>query len=110
MPDGILEHCTRCERACLETFAFCLEVGGSHLRGRHVQALLDCAEVAALCHSFLARGSRAVDGIMTIYSELAERSAHECEAFDDTQMRACARACRASAEACRNHISEQGED
>jgi hypothetical protein len=102
--DELIDDCDTCRRACLETFAHCLEVGGTHIEGDHVQCLIDCAEICALCTSFLGRGSDAFESICAICVDFCERCARECESFGDGQMARCAAACRACADRCRQHL------
>ncbi len=101
---GLFASCARGHRLCLETYSHCLEVGGAHASSDIVRALLDCAELLAVCESLLGRGSDAVEGLLPCCADVAERSARDCERFDDRQMRACAEACRVFAETCRMHL------
>jgi hypothetical protein len=94
-----------CRRICLETVAHCLEVGGSHVEGEHIQCLLDCAEFCQILANFSARGSDAIDSLCASGADLCERCARECEAFGDAQMAKCAAACRSSADTFRQHVS-----
>lgn len=98
-----LAACEECRRACLETFAHCLGMGGDHAAKEHVTLLADCAEICGASVGFLGRGSAVHGAVCGACAEICAACADSCESMagDDPTMRQCAEACRRCAETCR---------
>jgi hypothetical protein len=102
-----VQTCLDCHRSCLETVRYCLQQGGRHAEAKHVQLLLDAAEICQLNAGFMLRGSEFHGRTCAVCAEVCERCAQSCDQFgDDPQMRACAEACRRCAESCRPMAAE----
>ncbi len=97
-----IQNCTDCHHICVETVAYCLQMGGKHAEASHITILLDCAEICQTSANFMLRGSTFHGRTCGVCAEVCERCAQECEQMcDDAQMQACAEACRRCAESCR---------
>jgi hypothetical protein len=101
-----VQNCTDCHRICLETAAYCVQMGGPHAEASHVGLLLDCAQICATSADFMTRGAVLHPRVCGVCAEVCERCAEDCERFgDDAQMRRCAEVCRRCAESCRRMAS-----
>jgi hypothetical protein len=97
-----IRNCTECHNICLETAAYCLQMGGKHAEAAHVRLLLDCAEICQTSANFMLRGSDLHGRTCAVCAEVCERCGQDCDQFgDDAQMRACAELCYHCAESCR---------
>ncbi len=97
-----IQACLDFYRICLESVAYCLQMGGRHAEPAHIRLLLDCADICQTSASFMLRGSDLHGRICAVCADVCERCAADCERFgDDARMRACAEACRRCAESCR---------
>lgn len=93
--------CDDCRTVCLETIAYCLRKGGAHADARHVQLLMDCADMCATAAALMHRGSEQHGQACAACAAISEACALSCEAIrNDPQMKACAEACRRCAESC----------
>lgn len=95
--------CAECSRVCLETVNHCLQKGGKHAEAKHIQLLLDCAEICQTSANFLARGSDVHDKVASLCADICEKCAESCEQIDpnDAMMKQCAEMCHKCAESCR---------
>lgn len=92
-----------CARSCYETITHCLELGGEHAEPRHINALLDCAQICETTAAFMSRGSELHPKLCAVCADACERCAQECERFpDDKVMAECAEICRQTAKSCRS--------
>jgi hypothetical protein len=97
-----IDECLSCYRVCMETLIFCIAQGGRHAEPRHLQLLMDCAEICRTSADFMLRGSELHVETCAVCADVCERCAQSCDAMgDDATMRACAEACRRCAESCR---------
>jgi hypothetical protein len=97
-----IQHCTDCHNICLETMAYCLQLGGRHAQAPHLRLLLDCAEICQTSANFMLRRSDLHGRTCAICAEICERCAQDCAQFgDDSQMQACAEVCSSCAASCR---------
>ena len=100
--DRCIRDCLDCARSCYETITHCLELGGEHAEARHINALLDCAQICETTAAFMARVSELHPKVCAICADACERGAKECERFpDDKMMAECAEICRQTANSCR---------
>ncbi|MFT3772627.1 MAG: four-helix bundle copper-binding protein [Minicystis sp.] len=89
-------------RFCVDTAAYCLEMGGSHAAVEHIRLLLDCEQICRTTEDFMLRGSQQHASACTTCAEVCDACAASCEQFSgDAQMEACAKECRTCAETCR---------
>lgn len=96
-----LRRCQECARACWETLAYCAQQGGDHVEAKHLEALLDCAQLCDTSVSLLARGSALHAQHCGVCADACKRCQKSCEQFKgDAQMQTCAEACARSAESC----------
>ncbi|HXG67920.1 MAG TPA: four-helix bundle copper-binding protein [Blastocatellia bacterium] len=97
-----IENCLDCHRICLETVAYCLQMGGKHAEAAHIRLLLDCAEICQTSANFMMRGSNLHGYVCGVCAVICERCAESCERMgDDERMRVCAQECRTCADSCR---------
>ena len=101
-----IQSCMECHRICLETVAYCLQMGGPHAEVSHIRTLLDCAEICQTSANFMIRGSELHGRTCAVCAEVCERCAQSCAQMgDDAQMQACADVCRRCAESCQRMAS-----
>jgi hypothetical protein len=100
--DACIQACLDCHRSCLATVAHCLTKGGSHAESRHIQIMLDCAQICAVCADFMIRGSAHSGHLCRECAEICGKCATSCadHADADEMMRACAEECRNCAAEC----------
>ncbi len=97
-----IQECLSCHSICLQTVAYCLNMGGKHADARHIGLLLDCAQSCQTSADFMLRGSSLHGRACGFCAEVCEQCAQSCEQMgDDAQMKACADECRRCAESCR---------
>ena len=96
-----LQNCRECQRTCMETASFCLQLGSEIASGPVIRLLLDCAEICQTSANFMLRNSDLHSITCGACAEICTRCATECERIDNAQMRACAEVCRRCAESCR---------
>lgn len=97
-----VQNCTNCHNICVQTIAYCIQMGGRHGDPGHLESLFDCAELCRVSADFMLRGSSMHSYTCGVCAEACERCAESCEVFaDDEQMRACAEECRRCSETCR---------
>lgn len=100
--DQCIRDCLDCARSCYETITHCLEMGGEHAASRHINALLDCAQICEAAAASMARGSELHPKVCGVCADACDRCAEECERFpDDKVMAECAAICRQAANSCR---------
>lgn len=97
-----ISNCLECHRVCTETVAHLLHGGGHHSESKHLIALLDCAQMCALCADFMTRRSPHHVHVCPECAEICNACAELCEEHTDAdgQMRRCAEACRRCAASC----------
>ena len=97
-----IQNCSDCHRICVETVAYCLQMGGKHAEPAHIRTLLDCAEICQTSANFMLRGSEFHTQTCGVCAELCQACAESCATMgDDAQMQRCADICRRCAESCR---------
>ena len=97
-----IQNCTDCHNICVQTLAYCVQMGGKHVEAAHLKSLLDCADTCRISADFMLRSSDLHPQVCGVCAEACERCAESYEQFgDDAQMKACAEECRRCAESCR---------
>lgn len=97
-----IQNCTDCHNICVQTSAYCIQMGGEHVEPGHLKSLLDCAEMCRASIDFMLRGSSLHSHVCGVCAEACERCAQNCIEFDDdAQMRACTQECMRCADSCR---------
>jgi len=97
-----IQNCTDCHNICVQTTAYCLQMGGRHAEAGHLESLLDCAELCRTSADFMLRGSSLHAHVCGVCAEACERCAQACSEFaDDEQMQACTEQCHRCMESCR---------
>lgn len=91
-----------CHRICMATVKYCLDKGGKPADPRHIQTLLDCAEICQTTSNFILRESDMHERVCAVCADICEHCAESCEQVDDhdEMMKHCANVCRRCAEAC----------
>jgi hypothetical protein len=98
-----IQQCQDCQRACLETAAHCLGLGGRHAEPEHIRVLLACAEICRTSAAFMMLGSDLHAETCGVCATVCERCAESCaEPPSDSMMQQCAEACRACVQSCRS--------
>lgn len=95
--------CLQCSRTCVEAVTHCLKKGGKYADAKHIQALLDCAEICQTTANVLARGSELHGRLCAVCADACEQCTESCEQVDpnDEMMKQCAEMCRRCAQSCR---------
>jgi len=100
--DTCMELCRECEQLCASTIHYCLELGGRHSDPRHIQVLIDCADICGTSSRFLMRDSRFHAHTCRACAAVCDSCAHDCRQLgNDPMMLNCAEACERCAESCR---------
>jgi len=100
--DQCIENCTSCHAICVETIAYCLEMGGKHAAAEHIALLSACADICATCADTMLGGGSVSAAVCSACAEVCAACAASCEQFgDDDAMRRCAEACRRCEQSCR---------
>jgi hypothetical protein len=90
-----------CAKTCNETFAYCIQEGGQHVKAEHLQTMVDCAQVCSLGADLMARGSPLSHNYMELCATACKNCEESCEEFEgDSTMQMCADVCRECYEAC----------
>lgn len=119
-----IDNCTRCHNVCLETFNYCLWLGGRYIESVHLRLLLDCAEICQTSANFMLRGSDLHRETCGACAVVCENCAKDCERYAvpgegsgapmsrhsgvphvskenvDEQMKYCAEVCKQCARSC----------
>lgn len=103
--ENCIDACTDCHDTCLEAMKHCLTEGGDYVEMKHIQYLIDCAEMCQTTSNYMLRGSKLMARIADVCADVCEECAQSCEQYkDDAILRACARVCRKCADACRELV------
>lgn len=102
-----IQNCQDCHRACLQTLAYCLDLGGRHAEPAHLRLMIDCAEICQTSANFMIRASDLHGHTCAACAAVCARCAEDCERMsDDLRMKACADTCRHCAESCNRMAAE----
>lgn len=97
-----IQDCLDCHSVCVNTAAYCLQMGGRHAEANHIRSLKDCDQICITSADFMLRMSPLHPQTCGVCAQACEACAQSCEQFgDDEQMQRCAQACRRCAESCR---------
>jgi hypothetical protein len=105
MLDSKIKECieltTECHATCVETFTYCLGLGGRHRDEEVLRLLLDCAEVCQTAARLMLHRSAFHARGCALCAEICRCCAEICGQFpEDKQLTACAESCRRCAESC----------
>ena len=105
-----IQICLDCHRICHNTMmTYCLQQGGHYAESKHVQLMLDCAEICQTSANFMIRSSDLHYLTCQVCADVCDRCAEQCEQFtDDVQMQVCAEKCRQCATSCRQMVAMAG--
>ena len=97
-----IKTCLDCHQICTETATHVLHAGEGHSEAQHLVALLDCAQICAMCADFMARRSPHHTHVCAECAEICMACAKLCEAHQDPdgQMKRCAESCQRCGESC----------
>lgn len=96
-----IDLCSNTYKLCVSAVTYCIKKGGKYADPKHIQLLQDCARICGISANFMIRGSEYHSLTCAACAKISSVCADSCENFkkDDT-MKACAKACRKSAESC----------
>lgn len=100
-----IENCEQCHAVCLQTLAYCLQMGGPHAESDHIRTMQDCADICRTSADFMLRDSPLHKFTCGACAEICARCAEACARFDDERMRDCSEMCRRCAESCRQMVA-----
>jgi hypothetical protein len=96
-----IQECLICYRTCTETTIKCINTGGKHSEGRHLNLLMDCAKICNSNTNFMLRNSRYYPQTCALTAEICDKCADDCDRFDEEFMKNCASVCQHCAKSCR---------
>jgi hypothetical protein len=97
-----IQSCKHCHDICVETAAYCLEMGGQHAVAKHMRLLLDCAQICTMSEDYMLRDSEFYAQLCGVCADVCDSCAAACDKFvGDEQMEDCVSACEICADACR---------
>jgi hypothetical protein len=97
-----IQECLNCHAVCVETAAYCLQMGGQHAEASHIRGLNDCDQICVTSADFMLRMSPLHPQTCGVCAQACEQCARSCEQFvNDAMMQRCAEACRSCAQSCR---------
>lgn len=96
-----IEECTKCQKACEETLAYCKKKGGKLADKELTNALKDCVQSCKLSADYMTRMSASHMKSCGFCAEICKACAEACEKFKgDKQLEQCAQECRKCNESC----------
>jgi hypothetical protein len=101
--EGCVKACQDCARSCNETSNHCYEqvAAGKKEHANALRLVVDCAEFCSLSAGMVASGSPLMVHSCAACAEACKACGAECERFDGTEMKDCARACNVCEQSCR---------
>jgi hypothetical protein len=95
-----IDACLACHQACLgAAMSHCLEMGGEHVKPRHMKLMMACAEICRTAAHFMIIGSHHHKHVCAECAEICAECAADCERVGD--MQECVEACKRCADRCR---------
>lgn len=97
-----IQNCLDSHRSCLETVAYCLQVGGEHTNSAFINLLMDCATICAANANFMIRNSTFHSQTCGICAAICNACAAACQKLgpDDPVLQQCESICGRSGESC----------
>jgi hypothetical protein len=97
-----IDSCLKCHSICMETINHCLRKGNEHSEAKHIQTLLDCAQICQTNADFMLRSSDLHPSTSGVCEKACTICAEDCEKIgkNDNLMLRCAEICRTCAESC----------
>ncbi|MGE0172553.1 MAG: four-helix bundle copper-binding protein [Oligoflexales bacterium] len=95
-----IKACLDASTACTDQVVHCLGEGGKHAEARHIQLLLDCADICETSANFMSRHSDRHSDVCGICSDVCWDTAESCRGIEDETMIQCAQICERCAELC----------
>lgn len=100
-----IKACTDCHNECLTAIQHCLNLGGDHVKAKHLRLLQTCAELCAVTANFMLSHSELDKELCALCAELCKRCAESCSQFQgDDAMEHCATVCRKCADVCKRFV------
>jgi hypothetical protein len=91
-----------CQKACMESMAYCMSKGGKYIDVRVMSIMRDCAEMCMMCANMMKGSSEFVGRTCMLCYQICEKCAEACENWsDDKKIMECIIACRKCAEYCK---------
>ncbi|MCS5712895.1 four-helix bundle copper-binding protein [Candidatus Berkiella aquae] len=98
-----IDNCLECHTKCTETINHCLKKGNEHSDPKHINILLDCAQICQTSADFMLRTSNLHPKTCDVCAQACKNCAEDCEKIgkDDDLMKECAKICWECAESCK---------
>lgn len=98
-----IDNCLKCHSICMETVNHCLKKENEHSDSKHINILLDCAQICQTSADFMLRTSSLHSKTCGVCALACDNCAQDCAKIgkDDDLMKECAKICRDCAESCK---------
>lgn len=92
-----------CYHVCTETIQHCIEMGGKHAEPKHLNLMMDCAQVCLTMANFIMRDSEYCRKLAPLCAEICEVCAASCASLgDEAGMQRCVDSCKTCAQTCKS--------
>jgi hypothetical protein len=96
-----IKACLDASTTCTDTVVHCLGEGGKQVQARHIQLLLDCADICETGANFISRHSDRHAEVCALCAEVCLDVAESCRSMgEDETMLECAQVCERCADQC----------
>lgn len=85
--------CVGCHATCVQTVLHCIARDGSRTHARHIQTLLDCAELCQMAVRFMFANSAFQSRVCALCADACRACEAACRASGDPHDLRCAEAC-----------------
>lgn len=99
-----IDECKRCEQACYECFAMCLNEPDVQARKGCVQMLIECAEICKVSSAFMAMNAQHAVNVCELCAAICQKCEQECAMFKDDHCKVCAKECKTCADECNRMV------
>jgi hypothetical protein len=97
-----IDACIDARSARRSTMDYCMRQGGKMMNAALMRMLLDCSDTCGMCADMIMRDSDSMREMCRLCADMGTQCADMCAKMPtDSQMVACAEACRRAAAACR---------
>lgn len=104
-----VDDCLSCYRECSTCLTHCISLGGDHVESKHLNLMMECAEVCRTSVELMLRQSQFSMEMCELCAKVCDACAESCSSIDadDSMMEKCAQVCRQCAESCREMARQQ---
>ena len=108
--EDCIKACQECARSCNETFHHCYEqvAQGKKEHAKALHLVADCAKFCNLSSDLVANGSPLMVYSCAACADACKVCAAECDKFEASEMKECAKLCHACEKTCRAMVQDMG--